>query len=74
MSVVKEQRITYGLTKKRFFDITNINHQIEKQQLTFIGKVVHNYDEQLPTNILNACYKHRQRPGGIIHADKNSIS
>ena len=46
MTEVKEERI--------IFNIPTIQNQIAKRQLTFIGKVVRNSDQQLPTKLLTA--------------------
>ena len=41
---VKEERIRNAEVRERFFNITTIQNQIAKRQLTFIGKVVRNSD------------------------------
>ena len=46
---VMDERITNGSIRNKFFSIPTIRKQIAQQQLTFIGKVVRNKDNQLPT-------------------------
>ena len=54
MTEVKEERIRNEEVRERLFKIPNIQNQIAKRQLTFIGKVVRNSDQQLPTKLLTA--------------------
>ena len=46
MTQMKEDRITNDIICRRFFDMPTIKNQIAKRQLTFIGKVTRNSDEQ----------------------------
>ena len=59
MTEVKEKRIINAEVRERFFNIPTIQNQIEKRQLTFIGKVVLNSDQQLPTKLLTAWCNHQ---------------
>ena len=51
---VIDERITNTSIRERFFDIPTIRNQIVQRQLIFIGKVVRNSDDQLPTQLLTA--------------------
>ena len=51
---VIDERITNGSVRTRFFDIPMIRNQIAQLQLTLIGKVVRNKDDQIPTQLLTA--------------------
>ena len=73
MTEVKEGRIRNAEVRERFFNIPNIQNQIEKLQLTFIGKVVRNSDLQLPTKLLTAWCNHKRKRGGVLHPNKKSI-
>ena len=73
MTEVKEERIRNAEVKDRFFNIPAIQNQIAKRQLTFIGKVVRNSDQQLPTKLLTAWWNHKRRRGGVLHSNKKSI-
>ena len=53
--------------------VPTIPNQIAKRQLAFIGKVVCNSYQQLPTKPLTAWCNHKQKRGGVLHSNKNSI-
>ena len=57
----------------RFFGIPNTKKQTAKQQLTFIGKVVQNSDNQPPTKIINAWCNHKRRRRGVLHTNKKTV-
>ena len=73
MTEVKEERIINAEVRERFFNIPTIQNQIAKRQLTFIGKVVRNSDQQLPTKILTAWFNQKRKRGGVLHSNKKSI-
>ena len=73
MTEVKEERIRNAEVRERFFNIPTIQNQIAKRQLTFIGKVVRNSDQQLPTKLLTAWCNQKQRRVGVIHLNKKYI-
>ena len=56
---VIDERITNISICERFFDIPKIRNQITHRQLTFIGKVVRNPDDQIPTQLLTAWCNHK---------------
>ena len=58
---VINKRITNGSFRTRFFNIPMIRNQIAQRQLTFIGKVVHNKDDQIPTQLLTAWCDNKRR-------------
>ena len=70
---MEEERIRNTEVRERFFNIPTIQNQIEKRQLTFIGKVVRNSDQQLPTKLLTAWCNHKRRRGRVLHSNKKSI-
>ena len=51
---VIDGKITNESVRTRFFNIPMIRNQIDQRQLTFIGKVVCNKDDQIPTQLLTA--------------------
>ena len=57
----------------RFCRIPSIRHQIAKQQLPFIGKVVRNYDNQIPTRLLTAWRNHPRRRGAPLQNNKKNL-
>ena len=69
MAEVKEERIRNAEVRGRFFNIPTIQNQIAKRQLTFIGKVVHNSDLQLPTKLLTAWCNQKKKLGGVLHSN-----
>ena len=73
MTEVKEERIRNAEVTERFFNTPNIQNQIAKRQLTFIGKVVRNLDLQLPTKLLTAWCNHKQKRGGVLHSNRKYI-
>ena len=73
MTQVKEERITNETICRRFFDILKIRNQVAKQQLSFVGKVTCNYDEQLPTNIPMTWCTHNRQFRGVLHSNKKTL-
>ena len=51
---VIDKHITNDSIRMRFCHILSIRHQIAKRQHPFIGKVVWNSDNQIPTRLLTA--------------------
>ena len=72
MTEVEEERIRNAEVRERFFNIPTIQNKIAKRQLTFIGKVVCNSDQQLPTKLLTTWCNHKRRPGGVLRSNKKS--
>ena len=57
-----------------FFNIPTICNKIAHRQLTFIGKVVRNPDDQIPTQLLTAWCNHKRKPGGVLQNNKNNLA
>ena len=66
---VIDERITNGSIRTRFFSIPTIRNQIAQVQLTFIGKVVRNKDNQLPSQLLTAWCNNKRKRGAPVHCD-----
>ena len=71
---VVDERITNESVRTRFFDISTIRNQIAQRQLTFIGKVVRNKDDQIPTELLTAWCNNKRRRGGVLQNNKNNLA
>ena len=73
MADVKEQRITNETARKKLFDIPNTEKYTATRQLAFIGKVLHNSEDQITTKLLTARCNHKRQNGGVLHTNKKSI-
>ena len=71
---VINKRIMNGLVCTRFFNIPTIRNQIAQRQLTFIGKVVRNKDNQIPNQLLTAWCDNKHRRGGFLHNNKKNLA
>ena len=71
---VIEDRITNDSLRVRFFNIPSIRNQIAKRQLTFIGKVVRNSDDQIPAQLLTAWCDHPRKRGGVLQNNKKNLA
>ena len=69
---VIDERITNESVRTRFFNIPTIRNQIAQRQLTFIGKVVRNKDDQIPTQLLTAWCDNKRRRGGVLQNNKKT--
>ena len=70
--MVIDKKITNKYLRKQFFNIPTIRNQLAKRQLTFIGKVVRNSENQIPTKLLTAwCDKKRKRGAPLQNNKKN---
>ena len=67
-------KITNKSVPKRFFNIPTIWHQLAKRQLTFIGKVVRNSEDQIPTQLLTAWCDNKRKPGAPLHNNKKNLA
>ena len=72
--MVIDQKIMNHSLPKRFFNIPTIRYQIAKQQLTFIGKVVRNSEDQIPTKLLTSFCHTRRKPGAPLQNNKNNLA
>ena len=68
------ERITNESVRTQFFDIPTIRNQIAPRQITFIGKVVRNKDEKIPTQLLTAWRNNKQRRGGVLQNNNNNLA
>ena len=71
---VIEDHITNASLRMRFFNIPTIPNQIAKRQLTFIGKVVRNSEDQIPTQLLTAWSDHKRKRGGVLQNNKKNLA
>ena len=71
---VIEERITNNSIRERFSDIPTIRNEIAHRQLNFIGKVVRNPDDQIPTQLLTAWCNHKRNPGGVLQNNKKNLA
>ena len=56
---LKEKGITNETARKRFIGILNMEQNITIRQIIFIGKIVHNYEDKLPTNFPTVWCNHK---------------
>ena len=70
---VIDEHITNDSVWMRFCRIPSLQNQITKRQLTFIGKVVRNSDDQIPTRLLTAWCNHPRRRGAPLQSNKKSL-
>ena len=70
---VIDEHITNDSVRMRFCRIPSLQNQIAKRQLTFIGKVVRNSDDQIPTRLLTAWCNHPRRRGAPLQSNKKSL-
>ena len=70
---VINEHITNDSICMRSCHIPSIWHQIAKRRLHFIGKVVRNSNNQIPTHLLNARFDHPRRRVVPLQNDKNNL-
>ena len=70
---VIDEHITNDSIRKRFCHIPSMRNQIAKKQLTFIGKVIRNSDEQIPSQLLTAWCNHPGRRGAPLQNNKKNL-
>ena len=70
---VIDKHITNESIRMRFCHIPSIRHQIVKRQLPFIGKVVRNSDNKIPTRLLTAWCDHPRRRGAPLQNNKKNL-
>ena len=71
---VKYKHITNEAVHIFFCGIPSLRNQIAKRQLSFIGKVVHNHDSQIPTQLLTVWCNHPRKQGGLLQTNKRKIT
>ena len=68
------KKITNESVQKQFFNIPNIWYQLVKRQLTFIGKVVRNSEDQIPTQLLIVWCDNKRKSGAPLQNNKNNLA
>ena len=68
------EKITNQSLRKWFFNIPTICNQLTKQQLPFIGKVVRNSEDQIPTKLLTACCDNKRKLGAPLQNNKKNLA
>ena len=69
-----DERIMNESIQTQFFDIPTIRNQIAQRQLTFIGKVVRNKDDQITTQLLTARCNNKRRRVGVLQNNKKNLA
>ena len=55
-------------------NIPTIRYQLAKRQLTFIGKVVKNLEDQIPTQLLTVWCDNKRKPGAPLQNNKKNLA
>ena len=71
--MVIDGKITNQSVRKRFFNIPTIRYQLAKRQLTFIGIVVRNSEDQIPTKLLTVWCDNKRKPGAPIQNNNKNL-
>ena len=71
--MVIDEKITNESVRKRFVNIPTIRYQLAKRQLTFIGKVVRNSEDQIPTQLLTEWCDNKHKPGAPLQNSKKNL-
>ena len=78
LGITITQVIDKGITNKSvrtiLFSIPTIRNQIAQRKLTFIGKVLHNKDYQIPTQLLTAWCDNKRQCGGVLQNNKKNLA
>ena len=70
-----DERIKNESVRTRFFNIPHDpKYKSTKRQLTFIGKVVRNKYEHIPTQLLTAWCDNKRRRGGVLQNNKKNLA
>ena len=56
-----------------FFDMSNVRRMIAIRQLSFIGKIVRNSVEQIPSKLITFWIEHKRKPGRVSCNNLKSI-
>ena len=73
-TMVIDEKITNESVRKRFFNTPTIRHQLARRKLTFIGKVVRNSEDQIPTKLLTAWCDNKLKKGASLQNNKNNLA
>ena len=74
IAMVIDKKITNESVRKRFFNIPTIRYQLAKRQLTLIGKVVRDSEDQISTQLLTAWCDNKHKPGDPLQNNKKNLS
>jgi hypothetical protein len=74
IQMVIDEKITNKMVRGRFFEIPTIRFNLARRQLTFIGKVVRNSDDQIPTQLLTAWCNNKRKPGAPLQNNKKNLA
>ena len=69
-----DEKTTNESVQKRLFKIPTIRYQLAKRQLTFIGKVVRNSEDQIPTQLLTAWCDNKRKPCAPLQNNKKNLA
>ena len=69
-----DEKTTKQSLRKRFSNIPTIRNQLAKQQLTFIGKVVRNSEDQIPTKLLTVWCDNKCKQGAPLQNNKKNLA
>ena len=72
--MVIDDKIKNESVRKQFFNTPTIRHQLARRKLTFIGKVVGNSEDQIPTQILTAWCENKRKPGAPLKNNKKNLT
>ena len=67
-------KIANEYVRKRFFNIPTITYRLAKRQHTFIGKVVRNLEDQIPTQLLTAWSDNKRKTGDPLQNNKKNLA
>ena len=70
--MVIDGKITNQSVQKQFFNIPTIRYQLAKRQLTFIGKVIRNLEDQISTQLLTAWCNNKRKPGALLQKNNKN--
>ena len=72
--MVIDDRIKNESIQGKKINTPTIRHQLARQQLTFIGKVVRNSEDQIPTQLLIAWCDNKSKTGDPIQNNKKNLA
>ena len=73
-TMVIDDKITNESFWTQFFNTPTIRHQLARQQLTFIGKVVKNSEDQIPTQLLTAWCDNKRKTVAPLQNNKKNLA
>ena len=74
ITMVIDEKVTNESVRKLFFNCTNTWYQLAKQKPTFIGKVVNNSEDQIPTQLLTAWCDNKRKTVAPLQNNKKNLS